>query len=140
MRSAARTWLLPTTLATLLAAGCGPRPAAAPAAPAPDRRAALALVVVDNRTTQHLAIVFHPPGAPEAEVLVGRVPPGTQQPMAPIPAGEPIVLSARTAAGHVLSLPARSFRLDDEWRWVIDAGASFLPPAALRDRRDGGQP
>jgi hypothetical protein len=140
MKSAARSWLLPATLAALLAAGCGPRQAAAPAEPAPDRRAALALLVVENRTAHELAIVFHPPGAPEAEVMVGRVPPGEYRPMAPIPAGEPIVLSARTAAGHVLSLAARSFRLDDEWRWVIDAGASFRPPAPLQGRGDGGRP
>jgi hypothetical protein len=115
--------------AALVAGGCGgARPAAEPLEPAPDRRAALALVIVENRTGHELAIAFHPPGTPRAEVLVGRVVPGGRRPMAPIPAGEPIVLIARAPDGSAFTLPARSFRLDDEWRWVIHADATFLPP------------
>jgi hypothetical protein len=108
-------------------------PARAPQDPALDasrHRAALATVVVDNRTTHPLIIAFRPALAPGGEVVVGRIPPETKLAVAPVPADEPIVLRARRATGEELALPARSFEMDAEWVWLIPADAPFAVPAS----------
>ena len=46
----------------------------------------------------------------------------------PLPAGEPIILLARTNDGRELVLAARSFPLDDEWVWEIANTAVFRQP------------
>src|SRR5688572_28184138 len=107
-------------------------PARAPQDPALDasrHRAALATIVVDNRTTQPLLIAFRPAIAPGGEVVVGRVAAGTLVAVAPVPAEEPILLRARRATGEELELPARSFEMDAEWVWVIPVDASFTMPS-----------
>jgi hypothetical protein len=123
---------LPRVLLLIGALSGACMPARAPQDPALDasrHRAALATIVVDNRTTQSLLIAFRPAIAPGGEVVVGRVPAGTQSAVAPVPAQEPILLRARRATGEELELPARSFEMDAEWVWVIPVDASFTMPA-----------
>src|SRR6476660_1957219 len=73
----------------------------APAVPEDEarHRAALTNLVVVNRTTAALTIVFRTATPPEQEVVIGTVQAGARTTVAPIPAGEPIVLIARTADG-----------------------------------------
>jgi hypothetical protein len=54
--------------------------------------------------------------------------------LAPVPAGELIVLTARTDAGGELVLPPRTFAIDAEWTWEIPAGTPF--GARVRPRED----
>ncbi|HEX7090021.1 MAG TPA: hypothetical protein VF192_07780 [Longimicrobiales bacterium] len=91
------------------------------------RPAALARVTVENRTSQALSIAFRPAARGGGEVVVGDVAPGAAGELAPIPAGEPIVLLARTQDGAELRLAPRSFELDATWHWVIPADAVFRP-------------
>lgn len=83
-----------------------------------ERTAALARVVVDNRTDLRLDVAFRYTVAPGGEVGIGSVAPGARTELAPIPAAEPIVLMAR-AAGFVRVLEPRSFTVDELWVWVI---------------------
>jgi hypothetical protein len=46
--------------------------------------------------------------------------------MAPVPAGEPLVLIARTADGAELALPPRTLAIDGSWTWLIERSARFL--------------
>jgi hypothetical protein len=115
-------------LAVTLAAACATaRSAPTPGAPgAPSaRRAALARLTVENQTGRRLTIAFRPTSPPENEIVVGDVAPGETSTMAPIPAGEPIVLSARSPEGETLQLAPRSFAVDEEWVWVIPRDARF---------------
>jgi hypothetical protein len=89
------------------------------------RPAALARVTVENQTGQTLSIAFRPAARGGGEVVVGDVAPGAAEELAPIPAGEPIVLLARTQDGAELRLAPRSFELDATWHWVIPADAAF---------------
>jgi hypothetical protein len=91
------------------------------------RPAALARITVENRTSQPLSIAFRPAAQGGGEVVVGDVAPGTAGELAPVPAGEPIVLVARTQDGAELRLAPRSFELDATWHWVIPADAAFRP-------------
>jgi hypothetical protein len=118
----------------LLLAGptaCGLRQPTSPP-PADPRRsgAALASVVVDNATAHVLSVAFRPAAGPGGEVVVGRVQPVSRAALAPIPAGEPIVLLARREDGRRLELRPRTFEIDAEWTWAIPADAVF--------RSDGG--
>lgn len=88
-------------------------------------RAALSQLIVHNRTEVDLTIAFRTPAPPPQEVVIGTVRAGARGPVAPIPAGEPVVLVARTADGAELTLPARSYPLDAEWTWDIPATAVF---------------
>lgn len=83
------------------------------------RPAALARIVVDNRTDLRLDIAFRYAVEPGGDIGVGAVAPGARMEMAPIPAGEPILLSAR-APGFERRLAPRSFEIDEVWTWVID--------------------
>ncbi len=119
-------------LALLALAGCasrGPVPAEA-ARRSNARPAALARLTVENRTGHALTIAFRPAASSGAEVVVGEVASGADVEVAPVPAGEPIVLLARTQRGAVLRLPPRSFELDGAWHWVIPADAVFHEPDA----------
>lgn len=109
-----------------LAAGCGQTPEPPRVSPASPRvQAALAMVSVENGTDLALVISFRDAGRARGMVSIGSVPAGAVRQLAPVPAAEPIVLSARTDAGRVLELPARTFRLDEQWLWVIPAGTVF---------------
>lgn len=118
-------------LAGALLAGCTARSAAPDEPPAePARhRAALALVSVLNATETPLTIAFRTATPPAQEIVIGRVEAGQRARMAPVPAGEPIVLLARRADGQELALAARSFALDAEWTWDIQPEATFTKPA-----------
>lgn len=93
-------------------------------------RAALATVTVDNMTTYRLTVAFRSAAPPVLEVIIGKVEPGVRSSLAPVPAGEPIVLIARQSDGSELVLAARSFPLDAEWTWQIPRNTTFVKPAA----------
>jgi hypothetical protein len=124
------------TRATLLVLGlllssCSPlRQPAPPTVPqdSPRHRAALTPLAVFNHTDQQLTIAFRSATPPVQEVVLGVVPPAKRERLAPMPAGEPIILLARTTDGRELVLAARSFPLDDEWTWEISTTAVFRQP------------
>lgn len=89
-------------------------------------RAALAMISVSNETRTPLAIAFRTAVPPLQEVVIGRVEAGRVARLAPVPAGEPIVLIARRADGSSLELPPRLFSLDAEWTWEIADSARFI--------------
>lgn len=91
-------------------------------------RAALATLVVDNRSPEPITVLYRHTGRARTEVAVGQVSPRSVSQMAPVPAGEPLVLLARTPAGLELVLPPRSFTIDGLWTWVVPADARFLRP------------
>jgi hypothetical protein len=91
-------------------------------------RAALATLVVDNRSPEPLTVLYRHTGRAPTEVAVGQVRARSISQMAPVPAGEPLVLLARTAAGLELVLPPRSFTIDGLWTWVVPADARFTRP------------
>lgn len=112
----------------LLCACIGRHPAPDPqAAEAARHRGALATLVVDNATTRHLRIAVRPVPGPAGEITVGEVAPGADGTMAPIPAGEPVVLSAVADDSSRLSLPPRSFDIGQQWTWRIAPDAVFAP-------------
>lgn len=132
MRTSRPRLALPLVL--LLLAGCaarGPAPAGA-ARRSNVRPAALARLTVENQSGQALAIAYRPAASSGAEVVIGDVAPGANVEVAPVPAGEPIVLIARTRGGAELRLAPRSFELDGAWHWVIPADAVFREPDADR--------
>ncbi len=88
-------------------------------------RAALTNLIVLNRTTSSLTILFRAATPPLQEVTLGTVRPGFRQAVAPIPAGEPIILIARTADGAEFTVEARSYPLDADFTWDIPAGTVF---------------
>lgn len=88
-----------------------------------ERRAALARLVVDNRTGAPLSIAFlyaADLGRLGGEVGVGTAPPGARTELAPVPADEPIVLIAR-GEGIERRLAPRTLEIDEVWTWVIRA-------------------
>lgn len=91
-------------------------------------RAALAVLTVSNATPDSLLILFRTALPPLQEVGVGAVPAHEQRRMAPVPAGEPIILVARRGDGAEYELPARSFAFDAGWTWVIPREAVFSMP------------
>ena len=91
-------------------------------------RAALAVLTVSNATSDNLLILFRTALPPLQEVGVGAVPAHDQRRMAPVPAGEPIILVARRSDGAEYQLPARSFALDAAWTWEIPRDAVFSMP------------
>jgi hypothetical protein len=115
---------------TLLAA-CGLLARSEPPALPQDEtrhRAALAELTVFNHTDQRLTIAFRSAIPPVQEVVLGAVPPATRERVAPIPAGEPIILFARKGDGSELALEPRSFPLDEKWTWEIPLTAVFRQP------------
>ncbi|MGH7447550.1 MAG: hypothetical protein ACRELT_08315, partial [Longimicrobiales bacterium] len=95
--------------------------------PDPERaRAALATLHVDNRTRDRLAIAYRLAGH-TGEVGIGHVDAAAHAEMAPVPAGEPLILIARTPAGAELVLPPRTFVIDGTWTWLIPRDARFAP-------------
>lgn len=116
-------------LVVLMVAACGgSAPRARNPVPAPELErsgAALARVVVTNGTSHELTIAFRPATAPGGEVVVGRVDAGGQVALAPVPAGEPIILIARTPEHREFELSPRTFPVDANWAWHIPADAMF---------------
>ncbi|HSJ07433.1 MAG TPA: hypothetical protein VK936_12045 [Longimicrobiales bacterium] len=130
-----RLHLFVAAVLAALPTGCTAGPQVAPAGePEPVRaRAALATIVVSNGTDRRVTVSYRVAGREAPEVAVGRVPPATSTELAPVPAGELIILTARTDAGGELVLPARTFAIDDEWTWEIPAGTPFGPPVRPRE-------
>ena len=91
-------------------------------------RAALAMLTVSNGTSSPLTIAFRTAAPPFQEVVIGRVAERDRSRVAPVPAGEPIVLVARHADGTELTLAPRLFSLDAEWTWEIPSDAKFTSP------------
>jgi hypothetical protein len=89
-------------------------------------RAALAVVIVENRTGRELRIGFRLSTPPGGAVVIGQVGAGAVATMAPIPAGEPLVLLAIGPEAERFELPPRSFDMDARWTWVIPADAPFV--------------
>jgi len=87
--------------------------------------AALASITVLNDTDQPLVIAFRPAATPGGEIVVGRVAAQAEAALAPVPAGEPIILLARTPARHELILQPRTFEIAAEWVWHIPTDATF---------------
>jgi hypothetical protein len=117
-------------VAFALCIGCSARGGGPPAPdPDPERaRAALATLHVDNQTAHQLTISYRIAGRAGGQVGIGRVAAASNAEMAPVPAGEPLILIARTSAGAELSLPPRTFVIDSAWTWHIEPGARFIPP------------
>jgi hypothetical protein len=119
----------------LVASGCaGPTSSAIPAAPSEStrHRAALASVVVANETNLPLTIAFRTATPPLQEVVIGRVSASARARMAPIPAGEPIILVARREDGAEFHKQVQSFSLDVEFVWDIPKDATFQTPPPRR--------
>lgn len=114
-----------TLLLALLLTGCRATGAEVPTTAPPRVQAALAVVTVENRTAHPLVIEFRPAGRERGRVGIGNVAAGATRRLAPVPATEPIVLSARTPEGASLVLPARTFALDERWLWVIPRESVF---------------
>lgn len=95
-------------------------------------RAALAFVTVQNGTARHLRVAFRPAVGPGEDVVVGTVGPDSTTALAPVPAGEPIVLSAIADDSTRFALEPRSFDLNERWTWVIPATSPFTAPGGSR--------
>jgi hypothetical protein len=123
--------MIPT--AALIAACAGGATLPPDSEPDPDRaRAALATLHVDNQTTARLDILYRPAVRSGATVGIGYVDPAATSEMAPVPAGEPLILIARTATGGELELPPRTFAIDGVWTWRIARTARFTRPRSGR--------
>ncbi len=123
----------PLCLCLLWACGraSGPGPGE-PGQEAERHRAALATITVQNASAHHLRIAFWPAVGPGGQVVVGTVGPDSTGTLAPIPAGEPLVLAALAEDSTRLVLPPRSFELGQRWTWRIPADAPFAAPAPPR--------
>ncbi len=113
-----------------LAGGCARAAAPGPGDPGQEaerHRAALAVITVQNATTHHLRIAFRTAAGPGGEVVVGAVAPDSTTTLAPVPAGEPLLLSAIAEDSSRFALPPRSFELGEHWTWHIAADAAFIP-------------
>jgi hypothetical protein len=121
--------LLGRLAGVFLCISCSARSAQLPALdPDPERaRAALATLRVDNQTTQRVAVFYRHVGR-MGEVGIGHVGAGEAADMAPVPAGEPLILVARNNAGDELMLAPRTFAIDGAWTWSIERGSRFVPP------------
>ncbi len=122
-------------LAGAALAACAHRPPSAPmpaSSEAVRHRAALATLLVRNDTDRRLRIGYRLAAAPGGLVVVGRVPARDSAHMAPVPAGEPLLLRAIDPDAHVLTLPPRTFDVDEVWTWEIPADAEFAGRGAER--------
>jgi hypothetical protein len=100
--------------------------------------AALAHIAVVNHTPYRLTIAFRAAAGPTREVAIGSIDAGARRSLAPVPAGEALILIARAAGVGELVLDPRSFTLDQRWVWEIPADAQFrsatAPPPDSRPR------
>jgi hypothetical protein len=125
--------LRPAALAAILLVACAGASAPGPGDPGAEaerHRAALASITVENASPRRLRIAFRPAVGPGADVIVGAVGPDSSALMAPVPAGEPLLLSAVAADSSRFVLPPRSFDLGEHWTWRIPADAVFGAGAA----------
>lgn len=120
-----RLVLLSATLAASACATMSPGPAIRDVEPT-RARAALASLVVDNQSAQSITIAYRHASRPNNEVSIGDVGARDRAEMAPVPAGEPIILVARNSAGLQFVLPARTFDVDGSWTWTVPANARFV--------------
>ncbi|HUG39596.1 MAG TPA: hypothetical protein VMM12_03890 [Longimicrobiales bacterium] len=126
-----RTLIILALASSLAAAtaGCVPARSAARGGLPGERRAALATLVVENRTAVTLAIAFvYAAGAGGAggEVGIGTAGAGERTELVPVPADEPIILIAR-GDGIERRLPPRTMEIDEIWTWVITADPDRVP-------------
>ena len=110
-----------------LAAGCTLASSRAPDAPRDivTSRAALATLVVDNRTTHILDIGYYYIESGGGSVIVGTIASETRDTLAHVPAREPIILFARNGAGRELRDITRALELDSVFLWRIPEDAQF---------------
>lgn len=115
------------TALAVLATGCiGSSPSATmPASGSRAFGAALAHVAVVNHTPYRLSIAYRAAAGAGREVGIGSIDAGARSRLAPVPAGEAIILIARAEGVGELVLDARSFALDQRWVWDIPADARF---------------
>ncbi len=129
VRPSARAAALALLLALVgSAAACAASAAGGRGEPAPEaerHRAALAVLTVQNATTRHVRIAFRPAVGPGNDVVLGSVDADSTVTVAPLPAGEPLILAAIADDSSRFVLPARSFDLGEHWTWVIPADAIF---------------
>ena len=122
-----RFWIAPAIVSAAL--GCatqrGPEPGAAPTEAA-RHRAALATLSVENETDLALEIAFRTAVPPIQETIIGRVAANARAAMAPVPAGEPVIMVARRADGAEYLGKVQSFPLDGAVVWSIPKAATFL--------------
>ena len=121
-----------TVAAMLIAACAGSRAGLETPSDSARHRAALASVAVVNHTDFPLAIAFRTAAPPLQEVVIGRIRAGERATMAPVPAGEPIILVARRDDGAEYQVPPRSLALDVEFVWDIPKEAVFQMPGPRR--------
>lgn len=121
--------LLTSLVCANLAACAAQQPPAEAPAEAARHRAALATVMVVNQTSYALNIAFRTAVPPIQETTIGRVAPDERAAMAPVPAGEPVILIARRPDGAEYQAPVQSFSLDASVEWTVPKNAMFL----LRD-------
>lgn len=114
--------LIALAVGALLAAGCFGGAPAADSGLSAERRAALARVVVENRTALRLDIAFRYATSQGGEVGIGTVAAGETLELAPVPAGEPIIFLAR-GPGFERRLSPRSLEIGELWTWAIDPDA-----------------
>jgi hypothetical protein len=127
LRSVISLQLRALPLTSVLLSGCFFARQGAPTVPEDEarHRAALSTLIVVNHTSGPLTIAFRAATPPVQEVNLGTVQAGIRTAVAPIPAGEPIVLIARTADGGEFALNAQSYPLDDVYTWEIAANTVF---------------
>jgi hypothetical protein len=114
-------------VATLAITGCiGVSRTAVPSGAEPRAfGAALAHIAVVNHTPYRLTIVFRAAAGRGREVAIGSIDAGGRRSLAPVPAGEALILIARAAGIGEFVLDPRSFTLDQRWVWEIPADAQF---------------
>lgn len=121
----ARTTLL--LALALLAQGCaGPvRSAEQEAADAARHAAALAHVVLANRSAVAVSVGYRPAVGAGGEVGIGSAAAGTRVELAPVPAGEPLVFLVRGLPAGELRMPPRSLPLDTRSTLVVSADSAW---------------
>lgn len=109
---------------------CRAAPASLPEAPrdAATSRAALATLIVDNRTDRRLAVGYDYLESGGGRVLLEHLPAATRDTLAAVPAREPIILFARDDAGAMLRNGPLALEIDSTFVWAIPADATFQPP------------
>jgi hypothetical protein len=89
------------------------------------RQAALTRLFVDNQTVRDLRIAFRLAAEPGGAVIVGRAPPRALVRLAPVAAGEPIILYAIDMKGETYELTPRTLLPDSTFTWLIPHDAIF---------------